>query len=67
MQVVVMPHNLLVVDYGLGHPMSVYDAYVFQGMEMAQNREVLIPEGQWMWADSTYPPRPWCVVPFKTT
>jgi hypothetical protein len=62
-----MPHNLLVVDYGLGHPRSVHNAYAFQGTEVAQNPEVLIPEGHWIWADSAYPMRPWCVVPFKAT
>lgn len=66
-QIVVMPHNLLIVDYGLGHPGSVHDAYAFQGTEMARNPEALIPEGHWIWADSAYPTRPWCVVPFKTT
>ena len=62
-----MPHNLLVVDYGLGHPGSVHDAYAFQGTEMAQDPEAQIPEGHWIWADSAYPTKPWCVVPFKAT
>jgi len=26
-----MPHNLLVVDYGLGHPGSIHDTWAFQG------------------------------------
>ena len=62
-----MPHNLLVVDYGLGHPESVHNAYAFQGTEMAQDLEAQIPEGHWIWVDSTYPTKPWCVVPFKAT
>ncbi|KIJ58650.1 hypothetical protein HYDPIDRAFT_102251, partial [Hydnomerulius pinastri MD-312] len=36
-QLVIMPHNLLVVDYSLGHPGSVHDAYAFQGTQLAQH------------------------------
>ena len=64
-QIVVMPHNLWIVDYGLGHPGSVHDAYVFQGTEMAKDPESTIPEGHWIWADSAYPTKTWCVIPFK--
>ena len=67
LQLTVMPHNLLVVDYGLGHPGSVHDAYAFQGTDIAKDPEGMILEGHWMWADSAYPTRPWCVVPFKAT
>ena len=55
MQLTVMLHNLLVVDYGLGHPGSVHDAYAFQGTDIAKDPEGMIPEGHWMWADSAYP------------
>ena len=34
-----MPHNLLVVDYGLGHPGSVHDAHAFLGTRIAQDPE----------------------------
>ena len=67
MQLTVMLHNLLVVDYGLGHPGSVHDAYAFQGMDIVKDPEGMIPEGHWMWADSAYPTQPWCVVLFKAT
>ena len=60
-----MLHNLFIVDYGLGHPGSVHDAYAFQGTHIAQNAEDLVSEGHWIWADSTYPTKTWCVVPFK--
>ena len=40
-----MPHNLLIVDYGLGYPGSIHDAYAFQGTEMGQDLEAQIPEG----------------------
>jgi len=65
-QLVVMPHNFLIVDYGLGHPGSVHDAYAFQGMYLARNPGHTILQDHWIWADSTYPSHTWCVVPFKT-
>jgi len=67
LQLVVMPHNLLVVDYGLGHPGSVHDAYAFQGTQLAQRPVQLIPKDHWIWADSAYPTQTWCVVLFKAT
>ncbi|KIK80366.1 hypothetical protein PAXRUDRAFT_766152, partial [Paxillus rubicundulus Ve08.2h10] len=27
---VILPHNLLIADYGIGFPRSVHDAYAFQ-------------------------------------
>ena len=43
-----MLHNLFIVDYGLGHPGSVHDAYVFQRTWFAQEAEALIPENHWV-------------------
>ena len=60
-----MPHNLLVADYGLGHPRSVHDVYAFQGTQMAQRANGVLPANHWIWADSTYPSQTWCIVPFK--
>ena len=60
-----MPHNLLVADYGLGHPGSVHDAYAFQGTQVAQRADQVLPANHWIWADSAYPSQTWCVVPFK--
>ncbi|KIK12917.1 hypothetical protein PISMIDRAFT_81118, partial [Pisolithus microcarpus 441] len=64
---IIMPHNLLVADYGLGHPRSVHNAYAFQGMQIAQDVEHLLPQGHWIWVDSAYPTQTWCIVPFKAT
>ncbi|KIK20258.1 hypothetical protein PISMIDRAFT_106137 [Pisolithus microcarpus 441] len=64
-KLVVMPHNLQIVDYGLGHPGSVHDAYAFQATKVACESNTAIPEGHWMWADSAYPLEPWCISPFK--
>jgi len=60
-----MPHNLLVVDYGLGHPGSVHDAWAFRGTRITSDPAEFIPQGHWMWADSAYPTETWCAVPFK--
>ncbi|KIN98358.1 hypothetical protein M404DRAFT_50976, partial [Pisolithus tinctorius Marx 270] len=62
---VIMPHNLLVVDYGLGHPGSIHDTWAFQGTHIASRLGDLIPEDHWTWADSAYPTEEWCTVPFK--
>ena len=60
-----MVHNLSIVDYRLGHSRSIHDAYVFQGTHIAQEAEGLVPHGHWVWADSAYPTKTWCVMPFK--
>jgi len=60
-----MPHNLRIVNYGLGHPESVHDTYAFQGTRMAKDSGRAIPQDHWIWADSTYPTQTWCVIPFK--
>ncbi|KIK27108.1 hypothetical protein PISMIDRAFT_94021, partial [Pisolithus microcarpus 441] len=64
-QLVVMPHNLQIVDYGLGHPGSVHDAYTFQATRLAREHEEILPVEHWVWADSAYPLEPWCLSPFK--
>ncbi|KIJ05356.1 hypothetical protein PAXINDRAFT_93582 [Paxillus involutus ATCC 200175] len=54
-QVVVMPHNLIIMDYALGHPGSVHDAWAFQGTHITSNPPTFIPCNHWTWADSAYP------------
>ncbi|KAG2055851.1 hypothetical protein BDR06DRAFT_1044727 [Suillus hirtellus] len=49
-QVVIMPHNLMIVDYSLGQP---------------GKHANLLPDDHWVWADSAYPLEPWCIPPFK--
>ena len=60
-----MPHNLLIVDYALGHPGSVHDAYAFRSTRIYQEHDTLLPPDHWVWADSAYPLSTWCVTPFK--
>ncbi|KIK79635.1 hypothetical protein PAXRUDRAFT_124024, partial [Paxillus rubicundulus Ve08.2h10] len=62
---VIMPHNLLIADYGLGLPGSVHNAYAFQVTQTAKDHEELLGDEHWIWADSAYHSATWCVVPFK--
>ncbi|KAG2752546.1 hypothetical protein P692DRAFT_201673833, partial [Suillus brevipes Sb2] len=64
-QAVIMPHNLLIVDYSLGHPGSVHDAYAFRSTRIYQEHDTLLPADHWVWADSAYPLSTWCIPPFK--
>ena len=36
-----MPHNLLIVDYGLGHPGSAHDSYAFRSTQVYQEHDTL--------------------------
>ncbi|KAG2345638.1 hypothetical protein BDR05DRAFT_974965 [Suillus weaverae] len=47
-QVMIMPHNLRIVNYVISIPGSTF-----------------LDGNEWIWADSAYGSRPWCVVPFK--
>ncbi|KIK72563.1 hypothetical protein PAXRUDRAFT_180436 [Paxillus rubicundulus Ve08.2h10] len=64
-QLVILPHNLLIADYGIGFPRSVHDAYAFQYTWTSREHVELLGDWHWVWADSAYPSEPWCVVPFK--
>ncbi|KIK11569.1 hypothetical protein PISMIDRAFT_122415 [Pisolithus microcarpus 441] len=55
----------MIVNYALGQPGSVHDAYAFQGTRILQDPANLIPARHWVWADSAYPTETWCVVPKK--
>jgi hypothetical protein len=60
-----MPHNLLIVDYCLGHPGSVHDAHAFHSTRLYLHHDTLLPHDHWVWADSAYPLETWCIPPFK--
>ncbi|KIK14866.1 hypothetical protein PISMIDRAFT_39221, partial [Pisolithus microcarpus 441] len=64
-QAIVMPHNLMIIDYALGQPSSVHDAYAFQGTRIFQDPANSLPPHHWIWADSAYLSEMWCAVPFK--
>ena len=59
-----MPHNLMIVNYVLGQPGSVHNAYAFHRTQIYQDPG-LIPQHHWIWADSAYPCEKWCAIPFK--
>jgi hypothetical protein len=61
----IIPHNLLIVDYALGHSGSVHDAYALRSTHIYQEHDTLLPPDHWVWADSTYPLSTWCITPFK--
>ena len=65
LQIITQPHNLLIVDYSLGHTGSVHDAWAFRSTRTYKNHETIFAPGEWMWADSAYPPETWSVAPFK--
>lgn len=64
-QIISLPYNLLIVDYSLGHTGSVHDAWAFRSTRTFKNHEDIFRPGEWMWADSAYPPETWSVGPFK--
>jgi hypothetical protein len=41
--VVILPLNLVIMDYALGQPGSVHDAYVFQGTRIFREHATLLP------------------------
>ncbi|KIK14157.1 hypothetical protein PISMIDRAFT_117530 [Pisolithus microcarpus 441] len=55
----------MIVDYSLGQPGSVHDAYAFRGTRIFQDPTSCLPPRHWIWADSAYPSEMWCAVPFK--
>jgi hypothetical protein len=65
LQIISQPQNLLIVDYSLGHTGSVHDAWAFRSTRTFKNHNRIFGPGEWMWADSAYPPETWSVAPFK--
>jgi hypothetical protein len=55
----------MIVDYSLGQPGSVHDAYAFRSTRLYEEHANLLPDDHWVWADSAYPLEPWCIPPFK--
>ena len=64
-QIISLPHNLLIVDYSLGHTGSVHDAWAFRSTRTFKNHDRVFAPGEWMWADSAYTPEAWSVAPFR--
>ncbi|KIK11841.1 hypothetical protein PISMIDRAFT_121974 [Pisolithus microcarpus 441] len=55
----------MIIDYALGQPGSIHDAYAFRGTQIFQDPANSLPPHHWIWADSAYPSEMWCAVLFK--
>jgi len=58
-------HSLCFVDYSLGHTGSAHDSYAFQSTRIAKNPSAFLGPSDWIWVDSAYPIRRWCIPPFR--
>ncbi|KAG2752754.1 hypothetical protein P692DRAFT_20871076 [Suillus brevipes Sb2] len=47
-QGIIMPHNLLIVDYSLGHPGSMHDASTFKSTHIYQEHDALLQDDHWI-------------------
>lgn len=65
MQIVSLLHNLMIVDYAVGHTGSAHDSYAFQSTQISQDPSKFLGPNDWIWADSAYPSEAWSVSPFK--
>jgi hypothetical protein len=64
-QLIVLPHNLMIVDYSIGHTGSVHDSWAFCSTCTFKEHNQVLGPGEWLWADSAYPCELWSVSPFK--
>ena len=60
-----MPHNLMIVDYSVGHMGSVHDSWAFWSTHTYKEHDSIFGPSEWMWANSAYPSEAWSVSPFK--
>lgn len=44
-----------IIDFSFGHTGSTHDASAWEATRLAQDREELMEENEWVWADSAYP------------
>ena len=43
----------------------MHDVWAFRSTRTFKNHDKIFGPGEWIWADSTYPPETWSVLPFK--
>ena len=60
-----LPDLLAIVDYAVGHTGSVHNAQAFCATHIFKEHKCILAPGEWIWADSAYPPKMWCVTPFQ--
>ncbi|KIM64650.1 hypothetical protein SCLCIDRAFT_114801 [Scleroderma citrinum Foug A] len=64
-QVVIMPHNLRIIDYMIGVPGSLHDSTLFSHTQIFCHPQAFLSANEWIWVDTAYPSLTWCIVPFK--
>ncbi|KAF7290164.1 DDE Tnp4 domain-containing protein [Mycena indigotica] len=57
--------DLRIVDYGIGLPGSQHDATAWKMTRIPNEFVILLPNGEWIWADSAYPLQLWLMAPYK--
>jgi len=62
LQVVSLP-NLRVIDFSYGHTGSTHDSTAWEDTRIVREREEIIKDGEWIWADSAYPVRTFLYLP----
>ncbi|KAG2062433.1 hypothetical protein BDR04DRAFT_1131202 [Suillus decipiens] len=55
-QIVSLP-NLRIIDFSYGHTGSTHNVSAWQETFIAQNHDDILKDGEFIWADSTYPVR----------
>ncbi|KAF5359914.1 hypothetical protein D9758_013965 [Tetrapyrgos nigripes] len=63
-QIVSLP-NLCIIDVGYGYTGSTHDATAWEKTQLKQAIDILLRDGEWIWADSAYPISERVVAPFK--
>ncbi|KIJ55673.1 hypothetical protein M422DRAFT_240285 [Sphaerobolus stellatus SS14] len=57
--------SLHIIDYVIGHCESAHDSTTFQDSQANKEHSTLFGDAEWLWADSAYVTKAWCVMPFK--
>ncbi|KAF7300775.1 DDE Tnp4 domain-containing protein [Mycena kentingensis (nom. inval.)] len=63
-QLITMP-DLRIIDYGIGLPGSQHDSTAWKKTRLPHEFIALLPNGEWIWADSAYPLQFWLMAPYK--
>lgn len=53
------------MDYVVGLPGSQHDSTAWAESYTVKNREMLLQDDEWIWADSAYPLTKWCISPYQ--
>jgi len=64
-KLVTLPNSLVIIDYALGHTSSIHDSLAFQSTRIFKEHNQILTPSKWIWADSAYPAKMWCIAPFQ--